>query len=88
MVTNEFDGAFVSQEYPTFECNPLYVRAEYLTAYFKSPRVWKDVAQGSKGLGDRRQRVQPAHVLAHELWLPPMAWQNHLAEAQAEVETR
>lgn len=86
MVTKEFDGIFVSQEYPTFECNPRHVRAEFLAAYFKPPRVWKDVATGSKGLGDRRQRVQPAQVLAHELWLPPIAWQNHLAEVQAEVD--
>ena len=86
MVTNEFDGAFVSQEYPTFECAPHRIRAEFLAAYFKPARVWKDVAVGSKGLGDRRQRVQAAQVLAHELWIPPMAWQNRLAEVRAEID--
>jgi len=86
MVTDEFDGAFVSQEYPTFDCDPREVRAEFLAAYFKPPNVWKDVGRGSKGLGDRRQRVQPQQVLAHELWLPPIAWQNRLAEVQAEVD--
>jgi type I restriction enzyme, S subunit len=25
-------------------------------------------------------------VLAHELWLPPIAWQNRLAEVQTEVD--
>jgi type I restriction enzyme S subunit len=85
-VTDEFDGAFVSQEYPTFECDQLHVRAEFLAAYFKPSHVWKDVATGSKGLGDRRQRVQPAQVLAHELWLPPIAWQNRLADVQMEVD--
>jgi type I restriction enzyme S subunit len=85
-VTPEFDGAFVSQEYPTFDCDYHQVRSEFLAAYFKPPHLWKAVAAGSKGLGDRRQRVQPAQVLAHELWLPPIEWQNRLAEVQAEVD--
>ena len=86
MVTPEFDGAFVSQEYPTFSCDSRYARAEFLAAYFRPKHIWKTVAVGSKGLGDRRQQVQPAQVLAHELWLPPMEWQNRLAEVYTEVD--
>ena len=86
MVTKEFDGAFVSQEYPTFKCDPHRIRAEFLVAYFKPAHVWKDVAIGSKGLGDRRQRVQPPQILNHELWLPPLTWQNRLTEVRAEVD--
>ena len=85
-VTLEFDGAFVSQEYPTFDCDRSQVRAEFLAAYFKPKQVWRAVALGSKGLGDRRQRVQPAQVRAHELWRPPIDWQNHLAKVQTEVD--
>ncbi|MCL4177385.1 MAG: restriction endonuclease subunit S [Verrucomicrobia bacterium] len=85
-VTPEFDGAFVSQEYPTFDCDSRQIRSDFLAAYFKPAHLWKAVAAGSKGLGDRRQRVQPAQVLAHELWLPPIEWQNRLAEVQAEVD--
>jgi type I restriction enzyme, S subunit len=85
-VTPEFDGAFVSQEYPTFDCDAKHVRSEFLAAYFKPKHLWKAIAAGSKGLGDRRQRVQPAQVLSHEIWLPPIAWQNRLAEVQAEVD--
>lgn len=86
MVTNEFDGAFVSAEYPTFDCDPTQIRAEFLAAYFRAAHVWKAVAAGSKGLGNRRQRVQPEQVLAHQVWLPPMAWQDRLAEVQREVD--
>ena len=85
-VTPEFDGVFVSQEYPTFDCHPQEVRPEFLAAYFKPAHVWKTVAAGSKGLGDRRQRVQPAQLLMHELWVPPISWQNRLAEVQTEVD--
>lgn len=86
MVSGEFDGVFVSNEYPTFDCDPDQIRAEFLAAYFKPPHVWKTVAVGSKGLGDRRQRVQSAQVLAHEIWLPPISWQNQLTEVQNEVD--
>jgi type I restriction enzyme S subunit len=86
MVTPEFDGFFVSQEYPTFDCDPKFVRAEFLAAYFKPPQVWASVAESSKGLGDRRQRVQPPQILSHELWLPPIDWQNRIADVQAQVD--
>lgn len=85
-VTSEYDGSFVSQEYPTFDCDPTHVRVEFLAAYFRPAHVWKAVAAGSKGLGDRRQRVQAAQLLQHELWLPPISWQDRLAQVQAEVD--
>ncbi len=75
LVTDEFDGCFVSNEYPTFDCDPDLVIGTFLYAYFKSPAAWQAVAAGSKGLGDRRQRVQLAQVLAYCLWLPPLDWQ-------------
>lgn len=85
MVSEEFDGHFVSGEYPTFECKRDLIRAEFLSAYFRSAEVWKSVAVGSKGLGDRRQRVQPDQVLGTDIWLPPIALQIQLAEMQAKV---
>jgi type I restriction enzyme, S subunit len=78
-VTAKFDGCFVSNEYPTFECKREQSKADFLGAYFLAPQVWSEVAAGSKGLGDRRQRVQPAQVLAHRLWVPPLDWQNQIA---------
>jgi len=86
LVTDEFDGCYVSNEYPTFDCHPKQARAEFVAAYFKSPFVWKDVASGSKGLGDRRQRVQPEKILSHNVWLPPIEWQNQIAEVQKQVD--
>ena len=86
LVTEEFDGHFVSNEYPTFECRPNQARAEFVAAYFKSPSVWKDVATGSKGLGDRRQRVQPEKILSHNVWLPPIEWQNRIAQVQKQLD--
>jgi type I restriction enzyme S subunit len=80
-VTPEFDGQFVSAEYPMFDCAPGVVRPEFLAAYFKAEHVWAAVAVGSKGLGDRRQRVQPKQLQAHSIWLPPITWQDRIADA-------
>src|SRR5262249_47839013 len=51
MVPEEFDGWYVSNEFPTFECDTNRVRAEFLYAYFKSPGVWVEMSTGSQGLG-------------------------------------
>lgn len=86
MATEIFDGYFVSNEYPTFDCIASDIRVEFIMAYFKSPFIWQQVATGSKGLGNRRQRVQPEQVLAHEVWLPPLKWQDQIAELQSKVD--
>jgi type I restriction enzyme S subunit len=85
-VTPEFDGQFVSAEYPMFDCTPGVIRAEFLAAYFKAKHIWAAVAVGSKGLGDRRQRVQPKQLLAHRIWLPPISWQDRIAETWAKAD--
>jgi type I restriction enzyme S subunit len=85
VVSDEYDGFFVSNEYPTFDCINGKVRAEFLSVYFKSPSVWHTVAVGSKGLGDRRQRVQPQQILDHVLWLPPIGWQNQVIKIERQV---
>ena len=81
-----FDGWFVSNEYPTFECDSARVTPGFLFAYFKAPSVWSKVAAGSKGLGHRRQRVQPEQLLAHRLMLPPMEWQSRIGHLQEKAD--
>jgi len=78
MVTADFDGCFVSNEYPTFECDP-ELRVEFLAAFFKAPHAWSRISANSKGLGDRRQRVQPGQLLAFRLLVPPMPYQTRIA---------
>lgn len=79
-VSDNYDGYYVSGEYPTFDCDPVRVKAEFLYAYFKSPAIWQEVAIGSKGLGHRRQRVKAEQFLSHRLLLPPLEWQARIAE--------
>lgn len=81
LVEPEHDGAFVSNEFPAFDIDPNRASPEFLYAYFRSPLVWEAIAQSSKGLGDRRQRVQPTQLLNHRLWLPPRQQLELLASA-------
>lgn len=83
VVNEHFDGSYVSSEYPTFNSDPAQVIHQFLGVYFQSPRIWREVAHGSKGLGDRRQRVQPEKILGHTLLLPPLSWQQRIAEVQS-----
>lgn len=78
MVTSEFDGIYTSNEYPTFDCDLKNIRPEFLVAYTLSQQVWMNFAKGSKGLGNRRQRLQPDRLIAHDLWLPPMYYQDKI----------
>ena len=78
LVGPEFDGYYVSNEYPTFTINADVVIVEFLSAYFARPRLWPTLAMGSKGLGDRRQRIQPEQIMSHELLVPPMQLQHEL----------
>lgn len=76
----ELDGYFVTNEFPTFTCDSTTCRSEWLVAHFKLPSVWRSMSHSSKGTPTRRQRVNPDAILAHEVWLPPMAEQNKIAE--------
>lgn len=79
-VSEEFDGKFVSGEYPTFTCDRSLCRAEFVYSYFKPKKVWETLSAKSKGLGLRRQRVQAPAILDHEVWLPPLTEQHRIAE--------
>lgn len=78
LVDDIFDGHFVSNEYPNFSIDRSRLEPGFLKAYFQYPRVWQDIAMGSKGVGSRRIRVQPDKVLAHRMPLPPLAEQQAL----------
>ncbi|MGY6553034.1 MAG: restriction endonuclease subunit S [Wenzhouxiangella sp.] len=76
LVDDTFDGYFTSNEYPSFSLDQSRLEPGFLRAYFQFPRVWQDIAMGSKGVGSRRIRVQPDKVLAHQIPLPPLAEQQ------------
>lgn len=85
VVPDELDGSYVSNEFPAFKIDPAKATAEFLAAYFSSPKVWSDLAHGSLGLGSRRQRVNQKHLLNQKLFLPPLGYQLRLAAISARL---
>jgi type I restriction enzyme, S subunit len=80
LVEEPFDGYFVSNEFPSFDIDVGRVHPRFLAAYFRSASTWETLAAKSKGLGVRRQRVQPAAILEHQVWLPPLDDQRRVAK--------
>jgi type I restriction enzyme S subunit len=82
-VPPQFDGSYVSNEFPTFHVDSEIADARFLATYFRSPEIWQQLARSSRGLGVRRQRVHPDAVIALTVWLPPRSIQlsviDHLA---------
>lgn len=79
VVPDEMDGCFVSNEYPVFDHDRERVDIRYLRWLLSAPRVWREIAVGSKGLGGRRQRVHPAQVLSFKAPLPSLEEQQRIA---------
>lgn len=77
-VAEEFDGCFVSNEYPTFDCDPSRIDGNYLRTFFHRPTVWEETAKLSTGMGDRRRRVQPERFLLYRIPLPPLNEQRRI----------
>ena len=82
LVPANFDGWFVSNEYPAFACDTKVILPEYLLALFRSPETWQRLRGLSKGLGHRRQRVQPGKLLSLEIPLPSIDCQRLVAAMQ------
>jgi len=80
VVPPEFDGMFVSQEFPTFDINTSVILPEYLGELCKWPPFWERMRAGESGMGGRRKRVQPARLLTVVVPVPPLEEQARIAD--------
>lgn len=71
LVSEEFDGCYVSNEFPTFDVNRERATAKFLMTLFMTEADWQEMRASTKGVGDRRLRIQPEHILARRIWIPP-----------------
>jgi type I restriction enzyme, S subunit len=85
-VPPEFDGFYVSNEFPAFNVDSEQLNAQWLAISLRSPQRWHELAGRSKGLGVRRQRVPVEAVLDYEVWLPPRRTQDGMVAAIDELE--
>lgn len=85
VVGREFDGCYVSTEFPAFDVDPTQLDARWLAVYLRSPDRWMELASKSKGLGVRRQRVSVESVLSYEVWLPPIEEQQAIVRVVGDI---
>lgn len=78
LVPQDFDGHFVSNEFPTFDVSPERASAKFLMTMFLTEADWHGLRAASKGVGDRRLRIQPEHILARRIWLPSRQEQSRI----------
>lgn len=71
LVSEKFDSCYVSNEFPTFDVNPDLASSKLLMALFITETDWQEMRASTKGVGDRRLRIQPEHILARQIWIPP-----------------
>ena len=79
LVPAEFDGYFVSSEFPTFAPDPGRVAPGFLEQFLKSNQFTEDMARSTNGLGQRRQRVNIDAFLRILVPLPPTSEQDRIA---------
>lgn len=86
-VTGEFDRHYVSNEFPTFDCDETKVYPEFLAAYFSTPVVWEALKRKVTGIGggagNRRIRLKEEVLLSEEVWIPPLEWQDQIRFVEA-----
>lgn len=78
IVPAEHDQHYVSQEFPTFDFNPNVVDPGYILQVFRSEPFADQLAQGSKGVGARRERLHSTAFLNIEIPLPSIEEQRRI----------
>ncbi|MCD2451882.1 restriction endonuclease subunit S [Methylicorpusculum oleiharenae] len=78
LVPPEFDGYYVSNEFPTFDIDLEKATSKFLITLFLTEQDWQELARSSKGVGDRRLRIQPEKILHRKIWLPPLREQERI----------
>jgi type I restriction enzyme S subunit len=77
----EFAGRYVSPEYRTFECIPGQALPAYMAALIAVPWFWSKLANVTRGVGARRERIHPHMFLELEIPMPTPDRQKALLPA-------
>lgn len=78
VVPPEFEGTFVSSEFPTFTLNKAQILPEYLRLVCQRPGFHEEMRLRSTGTAERRNRLKPADLLEIEIELPPVPEQARI----------
>ncbi|WBB70595.1 restriction endonuclease subunit S [Micromonospora sp. WMMD812] len=79
VVPSDFEGVYVSHEFPTFNIDPSAADVEYMGHLARWPGLHDALRDKGTGMGSRRQRVNVDRLLATEIPLPPLPQQRRIA---------
>lgn len=79
-VPPEFDGGYVSSEFPTFRLDKTRLLPGYMRLICQRPSLHAEMRMRSTGTAERRNRLKPGDLLSIEVDLPPLAEQRAIAE--------
>lgn len=88
VVTAEGDGRFASNEFPTFDIRQDILLPDFLSWFFRMSNVWEAISADSAGIGARRERLHPAHLLRFRMPLPSLSEQRRIVERLDAVAAR
>jgi type I restriction enzyme S subunit len=81
VVSPEFDGAFVSPEFPTLSLNSSELVPDFMAFVCQLPSFHYEMRALSTGTAERRNRLKPADLLEIEVDVPPIGEQHRVAAA-------
>jgi hypothetical protein len=82
-VPREFDGGYVSSEFPTFTLDESRLLPVYMRLVCRVPAFHAEMRLRSTGTAERRNRLKPEDLLSIEVPLPRIEEQRAVVEAAA-----
>jgi type I restriction enzyme, S subunit len=80
VVPETYGNWLLSPEFPTYTMNEEVVLPGFLFLLVANPPFWRLAMAKSKGMGGRKERVNPKALLDIELSLPPLADQRRIVD--------
>lgn len=80
VVPHEFDGYYMSSEFPHFYIDTDHIEIGYLQQTIQSDEFFRQLAVSTTGMGQRRQRVNVAAFESIEIPLPSIEEQRRIVE--------
>lgn len=89
VIPEELDGAYVSNEFPTFSVDPSRLDVDFLRLYFSQRALWSEVEACCTGTTKAsRNRFKEEFFLAMEIPLPPLDEQQRIVSRIEELAIR
>ncbi len=88
-VRDEFDGYYVSDEYPTFKIDETKADVKFLHYYFNQAKTWKAVEQYCIGVTKAsRNRFKERFFLDFQINLPSISYQHEIVKKIESIESK